>query len=273
MKLINLNSKKGIVNLLADFILERIDKKYESIIQVLDSQYFFLVYGVTESNNLLDMNKIKVDFVNEYQTLLESNGYSLHINVMDLIKYNEKPIKSSDRNLWVKLYNSERPIYHPDVLYHKLTNSIHSVDYTTKLEYEVEFNSSFNTTRVYTNSQLIISSEFPFGYSLQCGRSLLYYSEYIMNQLFGKTIFANSIILNITNQKNSENEQIIEVVLDESPMYESKVQSIILDNFDFDFTNFESKLINYSYCDDIKKPTESKPWLVNDVIYRDLIMI
>ena len=34
MRLINKNSRRGVVNLLADFILSKIDKKENSIIQV-----------------------------------------------------------------------------------------------------------------------------------------------------------------------------------------------------------------------------------------------
>jgi hypothetical protein len=272
MKLINLNSKKGIVNLLADFILERIDKKYESIIQVVDSNYFFLVYGVTESTEILDLNNLKGEFVNQYSELLKSNGYSNHINIMDLIKYNEKPIKSSNRSLWVKLYNSERPIYHSKVLNKKVQPSVFSVDYTTELEYEIELNSSYSTSVKNKSSELLINSEFPYGYSLQTGRSLLYYSEYIMNQLFS-TLFVNSIDLYITNKKNVDGDQNIEVVLDDNPVIESTVKSIILDNFSFNFKQFESNLSKYNLCDDIKKPTESKPWLVKDVDSKDLLIL
>lgn len=272
MKLINLNSKKGIVNLLADYILEHIDKKYESIIQVIDSNYFFLVYGITESIEILDLNNLKVEFVNEYKELLVSNGYSSNINIMDLIKYNEKPIKSPNRSLWVKLYNSERPLYHSKVLNNELKNSIFSVDYTTELEYEIELTSTFSTSVKNKSSELLINSEFPYGYSLQTGRSLLYYSEYIMNQLFS-TIFVNSIDLYITNEKTTDDEQNIEVVLNDYPVIESTVKSIILDNFTFNFKQFESKLSNYNLCDDIKKPTEVKPWLVKDVDSKDLLIL
>lgn len=273
MKLINLNSKKGIVNLFADYILERIDKQYESIIQVTDLTYFFLVYGITESTDILDLNTIKVDFINEYGELLVSNGYSKNLNIMDLITYDKKPIESKDRHLWVKLHNSDRPIYHPKILNQTLSsNKILSIDYSNELEYEVGVNSSFNTSVKFKTTELQLSSEFPYGYSLKSGRSLLYYSEYIMNQLF-QSIHLNSIELYISNNKSSDGDQVIEVVVDGYEKIENSVKSIILDNFTFDFHQFESKLNDYNLCNDIKKPTESKPWLVKDVNQIDLLMI
>jgi hypothetical protein len=44
----------------------------------------------------------------------------------------------------------------------------------------------------------------------------------------------------------------------------------VLDNFNFDFESFNKSLESYDICDDIKKPTESKPWLVKDVNPVDL---
>ena len=64
----------------------------------------------------------------------------------------------------------------------------------------------------------------------------------------------------------------IQVVVDGYEKIEDSVKSIILANFTFDFHQFENKLIDYSLCDDIKKPTEVKPWLVKDVNPNDLIV-
>jgi hypothetical protein len=93
-----------------------------------------------------------------------------------------------------------------------------------------------------------------------------------MNQLF-QSIHLNSIELYISNRKLSDGDQVIEVVVDDYEKIEDSVKSIILDNFTFDFLQFENKLRDYNLCNDIKKPTESKPWLVKDVNLIDLLMI
>jgi hypothetical protein len=48
---------------------------------------------------------------------------------------------------------------------------------------------------------------------------------------------------------------------------------MVLDIFDFDFEGFNKKLESYDLCDDIKKPTESKPWLVMDKHPNDLLVL
>ena len=58
MRKINKNSRRGIVNLFADFILTRIDKKENSIIQVTDCGPFVVINGQTTSNIQLDIQKI-----------------------------------------------------------------------------------------------------------------------------------------------------------------------------------------------------------------------
>ena len=53
MRLINKNSRRGIVNLFADFILSKIKKTEKSIIQVTDCGAFMIVNGLTTSNEYL----------------------------------------------------------------------------------------------------------------------------------------------------------------------------------------------------------------------------
>jgi len=86
MRKINKNSRRGIVNLFADFILSRIDKKENSIIQVTDCESFMVIHGLTTSNTLLDLEKIKIDFTNWFDRELKVVGID-RINTIDLIKY------------------------------------------------------------------------------------------------------------------------------------------------------------------------------------------
>jgi hypothetical protein len=75
----------------------------------------------------------------------------------------------------------------------------------------------------------------------------------------------------ITNQKNLDGDQIIEIE-SKSPYPQDKIKSLILDNFDFDLEKFNSLFQDYNLCDEIKKPTGKKPWLVKNIVPQDLFI-
>lgn len=271
MKLINLNSRRGIVNLFADFILKRIDHQFNTIIQVTDLNYFLLINGVTESNDLLNLQKIKDEFISEYQALLKNVGYGEVFNIMDIIQYGKSPAKNEFRDLWARFYDSPRPAYHCELDPQEMAKNAMSVDYDNGLVYEVNYDSESGPFMT-KYSEIQISSGFPHGYSLSMGRTLFYYSEYIANQVMPST-FTTEMEFYISNKKNDDDEQIIDIRSFTSYNLRSDIISVILDNFNFDFKQFEKLLVGYDLCDDIKKPTEEKPWLVKDINPKDLIII
>ena len=270
MKLIKYNSKKGIVNLFSDYILQKIDRNLNSIIQITDLNNFFIINGITESQVLLDISKIKDEFISEYSGLLKNLGYSENINTMDLIQYGKSPVEDDNRYLWTTFYNSTRPIYHTEVMMSNLSNKeIHSIDYSNGLVYEIDYTPVILPSK-FTISPIQMTSEFPHGYSLSMGRTLFYYSEYISNQILTPSM-ANQMDILLTN-KVTNGEQVIEFKFD-SLISEETIKSMVLDIFDFDFEGFNKKLESYDLCDDIKKPTESKPWLVKDKHPNDLLVL
>ena len=88
------NSRLSIVNLLADFILNKIPKEEESIIQVVDCSNFYVIKGKTTYNSPLDIATIKDEFITKHQSLLGEIKLS---HTIDLIEYESKitKIKSS----------------------------------------------------------------------------------------------------------------------------------------------------------------------------------
>jgi hypothetical protein len=122
----------------------------------------------------------------------------------------------------------------------------------------------------FTIAPIQMTSEFPHGYSLSMGRTLFYYSEYIANQILTSSM-ANQMDILLTN-KVTNGEQVIDFKFD-SLISEEKIKSMVLDIFDFDFEGFNKRLESYDLCDDIKKPTESKPWLVKDKHPNDLLVL
>ena len=164
MRLINKNSKRGIVNLFAEFILSKIDKNKDSIIQVSDVGSFYAVNGITTSEIFLDINLIRDEFTEKFKEILIELNIKL-INVVDVINYNQK-INNIETG-WVK---------------------VNKIPFTQ--EYE-------------PLSEISINSEFPYGHSLNCGRLMVYYSHYVFNQI-SSTIGSESMCIHFLPKVDDE---------------------------------------------------------------------
>ena len=210
MKYINENSNRGLVNLFADYIVNLINKtyQYDVVIEVTDCGKFFIVNGMTNSDKVLDMVKVKETFLETHKSLLTNFGYE-SVNIIDLIMYNRDLAKKTDYTF--DFYKSERPIYHNDIIVNILEipqPKFNSISYTTKLEYELDYSEDDTSNLDYfTYAPLNISSEFPHGYSLSMGRQELYYSEYICNQLFD-VILTDRLTFKYSSVKVDEDNQI-----------------------------------------------------------------
>jgi len=272
MKLININSKRGIVNLLSDYILNKIDKKYDTIIQVTDFNHFFCINGITQSTEILDLSKIKDEFISEYNSLIKSLGYSDNISILDMMKY-DKDFKESKNNYqWTTVYNSSRPLYNQDLLNTISSNKdldFYSINDDDGIVYEIDLDDL--SKNVFIKRPLQVSSEFPYGYSLSMGRGMMYYSELIGKKIL-PSIYSDKIKIQLSDEKNYDGDTIIELITD-SIISKEKIKSLILDVFDFDYNQFYTQFKSYDFCDDIKKPTEDKFWLVKDIEIKDLVIL
>jgi len=225
MRLINKNSRRGIANLFADFILSKIKRTEKSIIQVTDCGAFMIVNGLTTSNEYLDINKIKNEFKESFGDVLKELEM-LDLNTIDVIRYNEdiKPIHKG----WVIVNKNtfvEEP--YPDI------------------------------------SEISISSEFPYGYSLDCGRINTYYSHYIMNHMFN-LLGVDEVSFYFTNEEEDEDLKI--KIVSDSKINKKSIKSLILDVFDFDMESFRERLSDYNLIDDILNPNRDKPYLKQDLL-------
>lgn len=271
MRYINENSNRGIVNLFADFIVKEINKthQYDVVIEVTDCGKFFVVNGMTNSDKILDMIRVKDSFVETYKPLLSSFGYET-LNIIDLIIYNRELKKKTEYTF--DFYNSERPVYHNNVIVNILENpqpKFNSITYNNRLEYELDYSEDDTSNLDYfTYSPLNITSEFPHGYSLSMGRQELYYSEYISNQLLD-ILLKDKLTFKYSSVKVDEDNQID---INSNTIYPKKnIISMVLDVFDFDMLVFNDKIKNYDIMEDITHPFNDKPWLVKDKL-RDLIL-
>ena len=271
MKYINENSNRGLVNLFSDYIVNLINKtyQYDVVIEVTDCGKFFIVNGMTNSDKVLDMVKVKETFFETHKSLLTNFGYE-NVNIIDLIMYNRDLAKKTDYTF--DFYNSTRPIYHYKVINTLVDDpqpKFNSISYTTKLEYELDYSEDDTSNLDYfTYAPLNISSEFPHGYSLSMGRQELYYSEYICNQLFD-VILTDNLTFRYSSVKVDEDNKID---VESNSMYPKKdITSMVLDVFDFDMLVFNDKIKDYNIMEDLTKPFDKKLWLVRDKI-KDLIL-
>ena len=165
MRKLEKNTRRYFVNLFADYILSKFDKKENTIIQVTDFETFVVVNGQTTSNNVLNLNDIKVEFIKSNKDLFDSLEKE-DLNIIDIIKY-EQEITDFSKS-WITVNKS---------LYVREDEPI---------------------------SEINISSEFPYGHSLGCGRGIFYYSHYIFNQMYS-LLGVNEVYFRYTN-KMDENE-------------------------------------------------------------------
>ena len=225
MRLINKNSKRGITNLFADFILSKIDTSHKSIIQVTDCGPFMVVNGLTTSEDLLDILKIKEEFIEKFSETLKSLEIT-NINIIDVIKYSQE-INMNNKG-WV-IVNKTPFKEEPEPI-----------------------------------NELSISSEFPYGYSLDCGRLMSYYTHYIFNHMYNLLDVDEASLYFTTEQDDDEDLKI--KIISNSKINKNSIKSLILDVFDFDLTNFKSRLDTYNLIDDILDPEGEKPYLQQDML-------
>lgn len=270
MKYINENSNRGIVNLFADFIVKEItkNKQYDVVVEVTDCGKFFVVNGMTNSDKILDIIKVRDSFLENFRDLTTSFGYE-NINIIDLLVYNRELKKKSDYTF--NFYNSSRPIYHWDVINTLIDDpqpKFNSINYRNGLEYELDYSEDdVSNLEFFTYSPLNISSEFPHGYSLSMGRQEFYYSEYICNHLFDVILTSQLTFKYSSNKVDDDNH----IDLKSMSLFPRKdILSMILDVFDFDMLVFNDKIKGYDIMNDILKPFDKKPWLIKDRI-KDLV--
>jgi len=231
MRKLEKNTRRYFVNLFADYILSKFNKSENTIIQVTDCENFVVVNGQTISSNVLNLNELKIEFIESNKELFKSlNKESL--NIIDIIKY-EQEITDFPR-AWITV------------------------------------NKSLYVNELDPISEINISSEFPYGHSLGCGRGILYYSHYIFNQMYSllgvdKVQFRYSINL------DEEEDYKIKVICD-SQIPKKTIESLVLDCFDMDLTEFKERLSDYDFTKDVTDQALDKPYLVQDRL-KDIILI
>jgi predicted regulator of amino acid metabolism with ACT domain len=219
------------VNLFADDILSKFDKKDNTVIQVTDCETFVVVNGQTTSKEVLDLNELKTEFIELNKELFNSLKKE-DINIIDIIKYDQEITDVS--KTWITVNKSL---------------------YVTEYEPILEIN---------------ISSEFPYGHSLGCGRGIFYYSHYIFNQMYS-LLSVDQLSFRYSSELNEDEDYKIKVVCD-SQIPKQTIESLVLDCFDMDLSEFKKRLSDYNFTNDITDQSLDKPYLIQDRL-KDIVLL
>jgi hypothetical protein len=190
-----------------------------------------VVNGQTTSKEVLDLNELKTEFIELNKELFNSLKKE-DINIIDIIKYDQEITDVS--KTWITVNKSL---------------------YVTEYEPILEIN---------------ISSEFPYGHSLGCGRGIFYYSHYIFNQMYS-LLSVDQLSFRYSSELNEDEDYKIKVVCD-SQIPKQTIESLVLDCFDMDLSEFKERLSDYNFTNDITDQSLDKPYLIQDRL-KDIVLL
>jgi hypothetical protein len=244
MILHTINSKGFLINLLAEFILEKINKNENTIIKVIDCINFIIVKGKTTSSDILDLSKISEEFNSKYSPDKKIT------HTIDLLEYNQELIYVDEINH--TYFNSDNCSYHQ--------NQINAYPLSTDFTY---------TLKEIKNDELVVCSQFPYGYSLGQGRLLYYYGKHIFYSL-PPSYYVDCLTFKITKQKN-ENEDFDFHVYNVNGKEDDILTSAILDVFDFDMSSLENEIKKVDWSIELTDPLSEYDFIKK--VNKDFVII
>ena len=223
------NNKISIINLFADYILKSIPVDEDTIIQIADCGNFCVIKGKTTYNIPLDVSKLSDEFCEKFSIKL--------LNTIDLIEYDKKIINKEDYTF--TLFNNDNCSY------------------------------SNNEEVSDDDSELIVISEFPHGYSLNQGRLLYYYTKHIVYNIPSNYPFSGLRFEVPTDKEKMESNFKVYNIHNEE--YDENLRSSILDVFDFDTSVISNEIKKVDCYVEVTNPLDDYSFLKKRV--KDFIII
>ena len=227
------NSRVYTINLFSDYLLTKIPHTEESIFSVADCKNFIIIKGKTSHKEILDISSITKEFNEKYEPETPIS------HTIDLIEYDRK--LSKVKNLEFILHKSENCSYHKTQI-EKFSSSESSFDFSS---YPSEV----------SDDELIVTSEFPHGYSLSQGRIIYLYGKHIFYSI-PTNYTDSSIIFNLSLDKDDDNDNIISIFNVDKKSEDKTLKSAILDVFDFDMSWLSSEMKKVDWSIELTNPLE-----------------
>jgi len=210
MKILSKSSREFFVNSFSEFILSKIPIKENTIIQVVDCENFYVVKGKTTFKEILDLNKIKNEFYTENPELKNEKNL---LNTIDLIDYGSK---------------------------------LNDVEKFSGIFYNTD-NCSFNKKNMEHESPLVVTSNFPFGYSLEMGRILYFFAKRLVYNIPPNYVFDKLIV---TIKKNKSD---IDILFEEEDgTVLETLNSLFLDCTDLSLQKFKKEVVQSNWTEELK---------------------
>jgi len=242
-------SRLALVNLFADFILNKLPQEEETIIQVVDCFNFYVIKGKTTYSEPLNIGELRDEFTSKFEELI---GETKITHTIDLIEYDSK--LSPTNTLTFPYHKSQNCSY--------LNNQIISFEEDNTKSYDYDF----HVKPITEDNTLFLYSEFPHGYSLKQGRLLYYYGKHIFYNI-PTTYPLTTLVFELSTEKDVSGEQIFSVK--KNSQTEKVLTSAILDVFDFDMSWLETEIKKVDWSIEITNPLEDYDFLkkkINDFV-------
>ena len=227
------NSRVYTINLFSDYLLSKIPNTEESIFSVADCKNFIIIKGKTSHKEILDISSITKEFNEKYEPETPIS------HTIDLIEYDCK--LSKVKNLEFILHKSENCSYHKTQIEKFLLN-------------ESSFDFICYSSEV-SDDKLIVTSEFPHGYSLNQGRLIYLYGKHIFYSI-PTNYTDSSIVFNLSLDKDDDNDNIISIFNLDKNSEDETLKSAILDVFDFDMSWLSSEMKKVDWSIELTNPLE-----------------
>ncbi len=227
------NSRVYTINLFSDYLLTKIPNTEESIFSLVDCKNFIIIKGKTSHKEILDISSITKEFNKKYEPETPIS------HTIDLIEYDYELPKV--KNLEFILHKSENCSYHKTQIEKFLSS-------------ESSFDFSCYPTEV-SDDELIVTSEFPHGYSLSQGRLIYLYGKHIFYSIPTNYI-DSSIIFSLSVDKDDDNDNIISIFNVDKNSEDKTLKSAILDVFDFDMSWLSSEMKKVDWSIELTNPLE-----------------
>jgi len=225
MRRYKLNSRQGLCNFFAEYMVEEISQngKHDTMISVSDCESLILIKGFTKREDIIDVKEIINKFISKYSSEFTFTNLQ-KVNTLDIISFNEEK-KFKERKL---TFHFERDVQLP------------------KFDMNV------------VNSP-IVTSEFPYGFSKNYLKNLYLYLEYIIYNVqnhFGYTF------IEITVEESNGGGVKISDILSNSVYPPTVLKSIIYDNFEMNVSEINELIKEQDLVKELSYSIQNSPWLI-----------